>query len=169
MELEQTNNEHTTNEPTPFTEISFLENLFYLGYVESKPIQLYKDDKAELIVVYRTLTPTELRDIVEHMNKYESTMGKVITERIETLARAIVTLNHMPLILSAKERQDIHTKTGKDPSPLEMARIIMEDKIRSIMMIDLLYDGYLKFADDVSAKFSNAKKNLSDTIPSSQT
>lgn len=151
----------TKKDVQPFTEINFLENIFYLGFVESEPTTVYKDEKVELIVVFRTLTPSEVRDIVEYMNKFESSMGKIITERIETLARAIVTINHMPLVLSAREQEDFSKKNnGRNLSPLEMARIIVEEKIRSIKLIDVLYDAYIAFADSVYKKFDDAKKNL---------
>lgn len=166
--------ENETKDPkketlTPFSEFNLLERLFYAGFAESDPITVYKDRDSELTVTFRTLTPPELRDIVECMNKYESMMGKVITERIETLARAIVNINHMPLCWSQREQNEFLEKNGRMASPLEMARNIVQDKFKSILIIDAFYDAYIKFSDSVTSKFEDAKKNLNPSDTSSQT
>jgi hypothetical protein len=154
---------------TPFTEFNLLERLFYVGYAESEPILVYKNGDDEVSAVFRTLLPSELRDIVERMNKFESMMGKVITERIETLARAIVSINHMPLVWSTREQNEFLEKNKRNASPLEMARHIIEEKFKSIMMIDAFYDAYIKFSDSITQKFEDAKKNLIPPNTSSQT
>lgn len=155
--------------PAAFAEFDLLERLFYVGFAKSDPILVYKEGDVEINVMFRTLLPAELRDIVEQMNKYESMMGKVITERIETLARAIESINHMPLCWSQGDQQKFFEKNGRMPAPLEMARSIIQDKFKSILVIDAFYDAYIKFSDSVTAKFEDAKKNLTPSNTSSQT
>jgi hypothetical protein len=139
-----------------------LESLFYFGYAESDNIIVFQKDDLELKVQFRTLTPLELRDVFEKMQQFESPYAQHITERIETLARAIVHINHMPLILTEKERQEYFDKNGDNPSPLKMARYILREKIMSMAVIDALYSAYIKFSDETMEKIKEAKKNSND-------
>ena len=79
------------------TEFYAFEQLFFMGYAESDQIVIYKDDKHEFIVKFRTLTPNELRDIIESAHKFTTVGAQAITEKLETLSRVIVTINHTPL------------------------------------------------------------------------
>jgi hypothetical protein len=135
-----------------------LENLFYLGYAESPIIEVFKEDTVELKVQFRTLTPLEIRDITEAISLYDSSPAQMITERIETLARSIISINHMPLILTTKERQEFYEKNGRNPSPLEMSKIILQEKIRSMVVIDAIYEKYLEFSDSILNDLEKIKK-----------
>lgn len=139
-------------------EVYIYSQLFVLGYAESEPKTLYKTDNFELTVRFRTLTPNELRDVFETVGALQSTGGQAIVERIETLARSIVTINHAPLVLTKQEQEEYAAKYGNSPSPLAMARTILNDKIKSLEVIDLLYTEYVKFANQVSEDFEKAKK-----------
>jgi hypothetical protein len=99
---------------------------------------------------------------VEVSQYYQSGPAQIITERMETLARAIISINHMPLTLTNKEQQDYFDKFGKNPSPLDMARIIFTEKIKSIVILDALYESYVEFADGITEKLEEAKKKLNN-------
>jgi len=139
-----------------------LDNLFHFGYTESDVIEIFSDKEKnlELKAKFRTLTPTEIRDITEFIELYNAGAAQLITEKIETLARAIMYINYMPLILTPDERQDYYNKYGKEPSPIEMAKIILQEKIKSIFIIDALYEAYSEFAQGVIKKLEKAKKKL---------
>jgi len=134
------------------------EQLFFMGYAESDPITIYKDDKHEFVVKFRTLTPNELRDVIESANKFTTTGARAITEKLETLARVIVTVNHTPLVLTQKEQQEYYEKHAEHPSSLTMARIILHEKIRSMEIINIMYDKYMEFQEKINAMFEEAKK-----------
>jgi len=155
-----------TNEPpqdigdiTHNTEFYAFEQLFFLGYAESEPIIVYKDDKHEFVMKLRTLTPNELRDVVESAHKFETVGAQAITEKLETLARVIITINHTPLVLTQKEQQEYYEKHNEHPSSLTMARIILHEKIKSMEMIDRMYDKYMEFQVKINEKFEETKKN----------
>lgn len=134
------------------------ENLFLLGYAESAEKTIYKSGNVEIIVKFRTLTPVEMRDVIEEANQYTADASRGLTERIETLSRAIVTLNHAPLVLTKKEQDEYFNKHGMNPSPLAMARIIFKDKIKSLELINLLYDEYVTFTNQITDEFEKSKK-----------
>ena len=139
-------------------ELHPLEALFSVGYAESPVIEIYKDANVELKAKFRTLLPAELRDITEIISKYTSETAQVISERMETLARAIVTINYMPLVLTKPEQQQFFLKNGRQPSPLEMSRIILQEKIKSMVIIDELYSAYLDFTQKILGEFADSKK-----------
>lgn len=134
------------------------EQLFLVGYAESEPKVIYKKDDHEITIRVRTLTPNELRDVIEAAQKFQTMGAQAITEKLETLARAITTVNNAPLILTQKEQQEYFEKHREHPSSLTMARIILHDKIRSIDMINHMYDVYMDFVTQISEKFEEAKK-----------
>jgi hypothetical protein len=142
--------------------VAVLEDLFYLGYTSSNRITIYEDEEKGVIInaTFRTLTPTENRDVFEAVSRFNSIGGQSVTERIETLARAIKTINDMPLTLESDEKEEYHKKHGKDPSPLEQARIILFDKIKSIHVIDALYEAYMEFKSGIEIGFDDVKKKL---------
>jgi hypothetical protein len=139
-----------------------LESLFHYGYAESDVIDIFSDEerKIELKVKFRTLTPAEIRDITEFIELYEAGAAQIITEKIETLSRAVMYVNFMPLTLTPDEQSDYYNKYGKTPSPLEMARIIFQEKIKSLFIIDALYEAYSEFSAEIIAKLEIAKKKL---------
>ena len=135
MTLQPENNEIVNPEKKQTFEISsisVLEDLFYLGYTKSEKICIYKDEKTEINVVFRTVTPTELRDVFERSEKFDSLGAQSITEKIEILCRSIVTINDMPLLMDPKEKEDFHSKYDRDPTPLEQARYLLFNKVKSI-------------------------------------
>ena len=134
------------------------EQLFFLGYAESDPITIYKDNKHEFVVKFRTLTPNELRDVIESARKFETIGAQAITEKLETLARVIITINHTPLVLTQKEQQEYYEKNSEHPSSLTMARIILHDKIKSMEIVELMYDKYMNFQMKINERFEEAKK-----------
>jgi hypothetical protein len=149
--------------------LAVLEDVFYLGYTKSERITIYKNEQEdkEINVVFRSLTPLELRDVFEASSRFESYPAQSITERLETLARSIVTINNMPLILDEKERSDFNEKHKKDPTPLDQARIILLDKIQSPYVIDALYEAYSDFLKSISEHFEEVKKKLKNPSSSS--
>ena len=140
------------------TEFYAFEQLFFLGYAESDPITIYKDDKHDFVVKFRTLTPNELRDVIESAHKFVTLDAQAITEKLETLARVIVTINHTPLVLTQKEQQEYHEKHKEHPASLTMARIILHDKIKSMEIINIMYDKYMEFQMKINEMFEDAKK-----------
>ena len=143
----------------PGNESYVYEPLFLLGYAESPGILVYKDDKNEIIAKFRTLTPNEMRDVYEASTRFQTSVAQAITEKLETLARAITTINNTPLVLPQKEQQEYFEKYNQNPSPLTMARIILHQKIKALVVIDALYDKYLEFSEGVYKKFEDGKKN----------
>jgi len=141
-------------------ELNILESMFYLGFSQSPVIEIYNDGKVELKAKFRTLMPIELREIMEEKENYTSSIAQAITERMETLARAIVTINHMPLVLSKEEQDKFFEDNKRQPSPLEMARHILRFKIRSMVVIDALYEKFIEFSNQVTATFEDTKKKL---------
>jgi len=149
-------------------QITILEDLFNIGYAKSEEYKIYEDENGlEFSVQYRTLTPTEIRDIAEILGNYRSIVAQVWTEKIETLARAIMFINKMPLILDTKERQEFEDKNKHGPSTLEQARIILYEKIKSPYVIDLLFDKYQDFNGAIAKNFEDIKKKLNNQPVSS--
>ena len=146
-----------------------LEDIFYLGYTTSEKKTIYKDDKTGVVITveYRTVTPPEWRDIFDAANRHNAFEAKEITERIETLARAIKTINDMPLLLDNKEVDAYYKEHKRNPTPLEQAKIIMTDKIKSLNILDLLYEGYQEFAKELNENFKEIKKKLNPQKSSS--
>jgi len=142
--------------------ISILEDLFYLGYANSDKIIIYKDpDKnIEINATFRTLTPAEHRDIFEYLENFNSMEAKIIAEKMEILARAVRTINDMPLVLDAGERKQYKDVYGHDPSSLEQARYIIVERIKSVQVIDALYEAYNEFVTEVRKSFEDVKKKL---------
>lgn len=144
-------------------QITILEDLFNLGFAKSEEYKVYVDDRGlEINVQYRTLTAGELRDIAESLGNYRSMAAQVWTEKIETLARTIVCINRMPLVLDTKDRKEFEEKNGKDPNPLQQARVILHDKIKSPYVIDLLFDKYQEFVSNIAKSFDDVKKKLNN-------
>lgn len=146
-----------------------LEDLFNLGYTKSGPVTVLEDENGNKIIAeYRTLTPSEQRDIFEVTSEYSSPASQAISLKLETLARAVQKLNGMPLILDSndvKKYEDAHN--GKSPSALEQARFIMYNNMKSHVVIDILYEGYENFMDDVNKTFENIKKKSNSQNSSS--
>jgi len=147
---------------------SILEDLFFLGYTKSEIYTVYKDDAGlEIKVQFRTLTPYEVRDIQERVGQYNTPLARIITEQIETLARTIIHINHMPLILGSSEREAHFLRTKKYPSPLEMAKNILTEKLKSEYLLDAIYEAYIEFVKGVQDSFDNIKKKLKTSTSSS--
>lgn len=149
--------------------IAVLEDLFYLGYTKSDNIIIYSDDKKniEIGVKFRTLAPTELRDVYESVHKFNSWEAKEITEKIETLARAIYLVNEMPLVLDTKDKAEFNEKYDRDPSALEQAKFILIERFSSAIIIDLLYSAYQEFIGKITTEFDDLKKKLKNPTSSS--
>ena len=143
----------------PPVENYIFEQLFNLGYAESPSIVVYKDANNEFTVRFRTLVPNELRDIFESASRFQTSEAQSITEKLETLARAITTVNSTPMVISQKEQQEYFDKNNVHPSPLVMARIILHQKIKSLNLINLMYTKYMEFIDSVNKAFEDGKKN----------
>jgi hypothetical protein len=159
-------------EKLPFSleELAILEDLFYIGHTESEKIVIYKDEKGKKITVtFRSLTPTEIRAIFEAADQFDSVGGRAVTEKIETLSRAITSINDMPLVLDPKEREEFHGKYNRDPTPLEQARHIFLNKVKSLHMINALYEAYEDFQSKITAHFEDVKKKLNNPDSSNST
>lgn len=158
--------------PNPLLEkqVTILEDIFELGYSKSADVKIYEDDNgAAFVVQYRTLTACELRDIAETLSSYHSIAAQVWTEKIESLARAILHINKMPLILDPQERKEYEDKHKQQPSTLEQARIILYEKIKSPYIIDALFEKYQEFVNEVAQSFDDIKKKLKNQQPSKLT
>lgn len=137
-----------------------LEDLFTMGYTISDPIVLFEDKEKDIFVevVLRTLTPTEHRDIYEVLNGFMHSEAQFITQKLETLARAIVKMNGMPLTLSAADQESYSKKIGRSPTPLDQARLILTTQIKSPFLVDALYDKYKEFVSGVQDSLEGLKK-----------
>jgi hypothetical protein len=156
----------STPNPLLDKQITILEDIFSLGYSKSQDIKVYEDSRGvEFIVQYRTLTACELRDIAETLGGYRSLAAQVWTEKIESLARAIVHINKMPLILDLPDRKAFEEKHKQQPSVLEQARIILYEKIKSPHIIDVLFENYQEFVGVVAQSFDDIKKKLKNQPP----
>ena len=153
---------NSNKKPLSTKEYHPLESLFYLGYAESSVIEVYKDDNIELKVKFRTITPAEIRDITEAVDNYSSQAAQIVTERIETLARSIISINYMPLVLTKDEQQAFFDEYKRQPSPLEMAQKVLREKIKSMLVIDSMYEKYIEFSNGIMTQFEEAKKKLKD-------
>lgn len=153
-------NDNVSPVDVELADFSIFEGLFTKGYTTSPPIKVLNspEENLDLIVVYRTLEPTELRDIFEEVSKYKSNVGQTVTEQLETLARAIVTINGMPLSMSKPEVDQFHAAHNRYPSPLDAARFVVKNKIKSIPVVDALYNSYIEYAESVIKKFEELKK-----------
>jgi hypothetical protein len=152
-----------SSSPIRASENAYLEQLFLLGYATSEPKTIFKNDAMEIVVVYRTLTPVEMREVFEVVAQFSSSPAQAITTELEILARAIVTINHMPLVLDSKDREDFEKKYNRTPSSLDMARYILHDKIKSVHVLDMMYEEFNKFVDLIAKNFSEAQKKSTVT------
>ena len=146
-------------------DFSEFESLFRKGYTVSPDVVVFTDKETDLDLIarFRTLTPVELREIFEEVYKFNSPVGQTVTEQLETLARTVVTLNGSPLAMSKVEVDEFFSKNDRYPSPLEMARYVMQDKIRSVVIIDALFSKYVEYAEEVIKNFEDLKKNSKTT------
>lgn len=146
-----------------------LEDIFLLGYTTSDPIVIFKDESKdiEIKVRFRTLTPIELRKVYEATTQFSSFGGKGITEKLETLCFAVMTVNDSPLVMSTGERETYKEEYGTEPGPLDQARYIIVNKIKSIFLIDAIYDAYTEFSDKIKEEFDDIKKKLKNPKSSS--
>jgi formate dehydrogenase assembly factor FdhD len=141
---------------------STLEELFNVGYTTSENILIYRDEEkdVEIRAQFRTLTPVEIREIAETTARYSSVLGSVITEQIETLIRSTKIINGMPLMLDPKELSAFFDKNKRNPSPQEQARDIFYNKIKSMYIINAMYDAFKEFEIKVQSHFEDIKKKL---------
>lgn len=138
-----------------------LEDLFLIGSATSNVYTIYKDDKGKFITVqFRSLQPTEIMAVADAVERHNSPLGKYIAEEIETLARAIKYVNGMPLILNTQERDAYAKEYKREASPLEMARVILHDKIKSPHILDAMYEAYGEFIKGIQESFEDIKKKL---------
>lgn len=150
------------NETSQLEGTSVLEDLFLIGYVKSKKTKVYQDDKFSIEVVFRTLTPIEWRDTIEISDKFYNQDSKAINLKLEILARAICTINDSPLTLDLHDREYFKTKYGRDPDPLDQARFIIREKVHSLALIELIFEAYQKFDDEIKSNFDDIKKKLNN-------
>lgn len=145
-------------------DISVLEDIFTLGFTKSDPITVFEnaDQGLEINVVFRTVTPSELIDVYEAAGNYSTLFAQKVSERIETLARSIQFINKSPLILSGSDQTEYLKRLGRPEesvlSPLEQAKIIIAEKIKSPIVIDALWEAYEKFRDSVIDSVKDLKK-----------
>ena len=162
LESQSNNDNFSLNNSIQMEGTSVLEDLFLIGYTKSKKIRVYQDDKYTLDVVFRTLTPTEWRDIFEICGKYSTFGSQNITEKLEILARSICMINDMPLTLNIKDKEYFKTKYGREPDPLDMSRFILIEKINSLPLVELIYEEFRKFDDEIKSNFEDIKKKLNN-------
>lgn len=147
-----------------------LEDLFLIGSTISNVYTIYKDDKGKSITVqFRSLQPTEIMAVSDAVERHNSPIGKFIAEELETLARAIMYVNGMPLILNTQERDNYFKEYKRQPSPLEMARVILHEKIKSPHVIDAMYEAYGEFVKSIQESFESIKKKLATPDSSNST
>ena len=137
-----------------------LEELFTLGYTVSESKVIFEDEKKDLLVevTFRTLTPSEHRDIYETLGSFMHPEAQFITQKLETLARAIVKMNGMPLTLSASEQESYAEKIGRSPTPLDQARLILTTQVKSTLLVNMLYKTYIEFTQEVEKAMEDLKK-----------
>jgi len=137
-----------------------LEEIFLLGYATSEPIVIFENKEKGLLVevVFRTLTPPENRDIYETLVSFMHPEAQFITQKLETLARAIVRMNDMPLTLSAADQEDYAAKIGRSPTPLDQARYLLSKQNKSTVLVDALYEAYTNFVAETETSLHDLKK-----------
>jgi hypothetical protein len=146
--------------PHYLSDVTTLEDLFTLGYVESKPILVFdnQEKNIRIEVIFRTLLPYEIRDIFEFASNFNSLFAQQIAEKLETLARAVKTINNRPLFLGSDDRKVFKDKHGREPTALDEAKVILSEKIKSPLVIDALWKEYEKFKTDVAKIFEEDLK-----------
>lgn len=146
-----------------------LEDLFSLGYTRSDVYTIYHDEESgkKITVQFRNLLPHEIREVADEVNKRASPVSQLITEQMETLARAVVCVNDMPLVLTSDERELFKKEHRREASSFDMARIIMYEKIKSTHVLDAMYDAYQEFIKTIDTHFDEIKKKLSHPQSSS--
>ena len=150
------------NETSQIEGTSVLEDLFLIGYVKSKKIKVYQDDKFSIEVTFRTLTPIEWRDTFEISDKFYNADSRSINLKLEILSRAICTINDSPLSLDLTDKEMFKAKYDREPDPLDQARYIIREKVRSLSLIDLIFEAYQKFDDEIKNNFEDIKKKLNN-------
>jgi len=151
-------------------DVAALEDLFLIGATTSNVYTIYKDEKGHFITVqFRSLQPVEIMAVAEAIERQQSSLGKFIAEELETLARAIMYVNNMPLILNTQERDTYFKEYKRQPSPVEMARTILYEKIKSPHILDALYAAYNEFVKSIQENFEDVKKKLTTPDSSSST
>lgn len=149
--------QETAKETPAYVNTATLEDLFYLGYTESKPIVVFenREKNYRIEVIFRTLVPYEIRDVYEHASKFNAIFSQAIAEKIETLARAIKTINGQPLYITTADRDTFKKNFGREPDSLDQARVILTEKIKSPLVLDALWKEYEKFKDEVARLFED--------------
>jgi hypothetical protein len=143
--------------------VSVLDDMFNLGYTTSADVLVYESAGTSIVATFRTLVPAEMRDVHEAVGAFRSMGAQFITEQIELLARGVVTINNMPLILDQHDREELSKKLDRaDLTPLEQARYIFLNKIRSKPVLDMLYDKYMEFIQSIEKEFEEVKKKLKE-------
>jgi len=143
--------------------VSILDDLFTLGYTTSSEVLVYAEGNIKITAQFRTLVPSEMREVHETVSGFRSMGGQYITEQIEILSRGVVNINNMPLILDQHDREELAKVLDKgDVTPLEQARYIFLNKIRSKPVLDMLYEKYMEFVNGIEQEFEEVKKKLKE-------
>jgi hypothetical protein len=159
----------TPNKALQLSGTPIIEDLFFIGFTKSKKILVYQDDKNSIEVIFRTLTPMEIRDVYEACGKFNTYSGQSIAEKVETLSRSITTVNDMPLVMNQNDKEIFIRHYGREPTPLDQARYIIIEKLQSIHILDLLFEAYTVFADSIKDQFDEIKKKLKTAQSSNST
>jgi len=158
----------TSPDPKPSTQfkpasVSILDDLFNIGYTTSEEVLVYEAEGTKITASFRTLVPAEMREVHEVIGSFQSMGAQFITEQIELLARGIMLINNMPLSLDQHDRETLSKDLDKpDLTPLEQARYILLNKLRSKPVLDMLYDKYMEFINGVEKEFEDIKKKLKE-------
>lgn len=136
----------------------FLEELFRYGKTMSDPIEVLPN----VNVIYKTLTPTQQMQADERIERYRNEDARMICMMIESLARAIFTINSMPLFLDESEFQTLEKDLGHKPSPAEQSAYILSTKVER-PVLEILYAEYLNFYLALVGKVDEIKKKLKTT------
>lgn len=130
----------------------------YFGGARSKPIEI----TPQISVVFRTLTTREQIDVLENTARFRDQDAKLFYRQIETLARAVVSINSDALRMTTIERDKFKEDRKRDPTAIEEASSMLLDHV-PLHLTASMYEAYIMFRDGQFTEFEDIKKKLAET------
>ncbi len=137
----------------------FLEGLFRFGTVPPKVFNLGKNFKVKLQI----LTPAENLEVTKKIDQLPGNLSKEKTLILETLSRAILSVNNYPIRFDEKmiaEWKEFRNTTT-EPTLIEQQRFILTHRFQQ-GVLELTYSKYRELAKEQAEAILSLKKNSED-------
>lgn len=134
----------------------FLSSIFQYGKIPSKVFNLSDNFKIRLEV----LSPAQTLEVTKKIDGLPGALSKEKTLILETLSRAIVSINSHPLRFSDTmiEEWQVFRGTKSEPTTIEQQRFILTYRFQQ-SVLELIYSKYRELVKEQAEVIINLKKN----------